>query len=113
LAPQAKTISEGLQKMLSQAKTQGDMNAAFQISNGLKAFFECSSLVNSFLLTSEASKAVAARAALAVTVSQIQRMQKDQVEMEKLDATLKDDAKTALLAKLQTTAVTFRDGLEQ
>jgi methyl-accepting chemotaxis protein len=52
LAPQSKLISEGLQKMLAQAQTQGDMNAAFQISNGLKAFFECSSLVNGFLLRS-------------------------------------------------------------
>ncbi len=113
LTPQGKIIADGLQNMLAQAKTQGDMNAAFQISNGLKAFFECSSLVNAFLLTSDAPKAVAARDALAVTVSQIQRMQKDQIEMEKLDATLKDEAKNALLAKLQATAVTFRDGLEQ
>ena len=113
LTPQGKVIADGLQNMLAQAKTQGDMNAAFQISNGLKAFFECSSLVNAFLLTSDASKAAAAREALAVTVSQIQRMQKDQIEMEKLDATLKDEAKNVLLAKLQSTAITFRDGLEQ
>jgi methyl-accepting chemotaxis protein len=113
LTPQGKIIADGLQNMLAQAKTQGDMNAAFQISNGLKAFFECSSLVNAFLLTSDTTKADAAREALAVTVSQIQRMQKDQIEMENLDATLKDEAKTALLAQLQTTAVTFRDGLEQ
>ncbi|MEO7597523.1 MAG: methyl-accepting chemotaxis protein [Opitutus sp.] len=113
LTPQGKIIADGLQNMLAQAKTQGDMNAAFQISNGLKAFFECSSLVNAFLLTSDAPKAVAAREALAVTVSQIQRMQKDQIEMEKLDATLKDDAKNTLLATLQATAITFRDGLEQ
>ena len=112
LTPQGKTIADGLQQMLAQAKTQGDMNAAFQISNGLKAFFECSSLVNAFLLTSDAPKAVAAREALAVTVSQIQKMQKDQVEMEKLDATLKDDAKMALLANLQQTAITYRKGLD-
>jgi methyl-accepting chemotaxis protein len=113
LTPQGKIIADGLQNMLGQAKTQGDMNAAFQISNGLKAFFECSSLVNAFLLTSDTTKADAAREALAVTVSQIQRMQKDQIEMENLDATLKDEAKTALLTQLQATAVTFRDGLEQ
>ncbi|HTO02749.1 MAG TPA: methyl-accepting chemotaxis protein [Opitutus sp.] len=113
LTPQGKIIADGLQNMLGQAKTQGDMNAAFQISNGLGAFFECSSLVNAFLLTSDIKKAEAAREALAVTVSQIQRMQKDQIEMENLDATLKDDAKNALLAQLQTTAITFRDGLEQ
>jgi methyl-accepting chemotaxis protein len=113
LTPQGNIIAEGLQQMLAQAKTQGDMNAAFQISNGLKAFFECSSLVNAFLLTSDGPKAAAAREALAVTVTQIQKMQKDQAEMEKLDATLKDDAKTALLAKLQQTAVAYRAGLEE
>lgn len=113
LIPQGKLIADGLQQMLAQAKTQGDMNAAFQISNGLKAFFECSSLVNAFLLTSDAPKAIAAREALAVTVTQIQRMQQDQVEMEKLDATLKDEAKNQLLAKLQETATTYRAGLEE
>jgi methyl-accepting chemotaxis protein len=113
LNPEGKTIADGLQQMLAQAKTQGDMNAAFQISNGLKAFFECSSLVNAFLLTSDTTKATAAREALAITVSQIQRMQQDQAEMEKLDATLKDEAKTKLLAKLQQTASAYRDGLDQ
>ena len=113
LDPDSKTIADGLQEMLAQARTQGDMNAAFQISNGLKAFFECTSLVNAFLLTSDLTKATAAREALAVTVEQIQRMQKDQLEMEKLDASLKDEAKNALLAQLQQTAVTFSGGLDQ
>jgi len=113
LTPQAKIIADGLQQMLAQAKTQGDMNAAFQISNGLKAFFECSSLTNAFLLTSDAAKAAAARDALGVTVTQIQKMQKDQAEMEKLDATMKDEAKNQLLVKLQQTAVSYRDGLDQ
>ncbi len=113
LAPQEKIISEGLQKMLSQAQTQGDTNAAFQISNGLKAFFECSSLVNGFLLTGDTKKATAATAALAVTVKQIQRMEKDQIEMEKLDATLKDDAKKALIVTLQKSALAHGQGLEQ
>ena len=110
--PQAKLIVDGLQQILAQAKTQGDMNAAFQISNGLKAFFECSSLVNSFLLTSDAPKAAAARDALAVTVTQIQKMQKDQAEMEKLDASLKDEAKTKLLVSLQESAEKYRAGLD-
>ncbi|HYP15613.1 MAG TPA: hypothetical protein VEQ65_00265, partial [Opitutus sp.] len=113
LNPEGKTIADGLQEMLAQAKTQGDMNAAFQISNGLKAFFECSSLVNSFLLTSDIAKADAARQALAVTVSQILRMQQDQAEMEKLDATLKDEAKNALLAKLEKTAAAYSSGLDE
>ena len=71
LTPQAKVIADGLQGMLKQAQTQGDMNAAFQISNGLKAFFESTSLVKDFLLTSDAKKATAAADALKVTVSQM------------------------------------------
>jgi Methyl-accepting chemotaxis protein len=113
LTPISKEIAEGLQSMLAQARTQGDMNAAFQISNGLGAFYECMSLANAFLLTSDAPKATAAREALATTVSQIQRMQQDQLEMEKLDASLKDDAKNALLARLQEIAQTYSEGLDK
>ena len=112
LVPQAKIISDGLQQILGQAKTQGDMNAAFQISNGLKAFFECSSLVNGFLLTADSKKAEAAVEALKVTVTQIQRMEKDQVEMEKLDASLKDDAKKALLTALLAATSVYNKGFE-
>jgi methyl-accepting chemotaxis protein len=113
LTPQAKIIADGLQQMLGQAKTQGDMNAAFQISNGLKAFFESTSLVNGFLLTSDPKKATAAAEALKVTVSQIQRMEKDQLELEKLDASLKDDAKKVLLGQLQKSAGLYSKGLEE
>jgi methyl-accepting chemotaxis protein len=113
LTPAGKAISDGLQNMLGQAKTQGDMNAAFQISNGLRAFYECSSLMNAFLLTSDAPKAVAAREALDITVTQIHRMQQDQAEMEKLDASLKDEAKTKLLGQLQETAQLYRDGIDK
>lgn len=112
LTPQAKVLQEGLQQMLVQARTQGDMNAAFQISNGLKAFFESSSLVNGFLLTSDLKKASEAKEALAVAVGQIERMQKDQLEMEKLDSSLKDDAKNALLTSLLTAAGTYGKGLD-
>ncbi|ACB73674.1 methyl-accepting chemotaxis protein [Opitutus terrae] len=113
LTPQAQVLADGLQQMLAQAKTQGDMNAAFQISNGLKAFFECTSLVNGFLLTSDGTKATAAHAALEITSAQIQKMQKDQQEMEQLDETLKDAAKTELLGKLLQTTTTYKNGLDQ
>jgi methyl-accepting chemotaxis protein len=112
LMPQAKIIADGLQQMLGQARTQGDMNAAFQISNGLKAFFESTSLVNGYLLTSDPKKATGAAEALKVTVTQIQRMEKDQLEMEKLDASLKDDAKKALLGSLFQAASVYSKGLE-
>jgi methyl-accepting chemotaxis protein len=113
LTPQSKLIADGLQQMLGQARTQGDMNAAFQISNGLKAFFESMSLVNGFLLTSDPKKAAAAADALKVTVEQIGRMEKEQLELEKLDASLKDDAKKALLLSLQQAAVLYGKGLEE
>lgn len=113
LTPQAKIIADGLQAMLLQAQTQGDMNSAFQISNGLKAFFEGTSLVNAFLLTSESSKAVAASAALAVTITQIQRMEKDQLELETLDESLKDGDRKKLLASLQAAAAIYNNGIEQ
>ncbi len=112
IVPQQKIVAEGLAQMLGQAKTQGDMNAAFQISNGLKAFFECTSLANSFLLTSDMTKAAEANEALKSAVTQIQRMEKDQLEMEKLDATLKDDAKKALLASLLQAAATYGKGID-
>jgi methyl-accepting chemotaxis protein len=113
LNTQSKIIADGLQTMLAQAKTQGDMNAAFNISSGLKAFFEGTSLVNGFLLTADPVKAEAARKALGVTAAQIQKMEKDQLEMEKLDATLKDEAKTKLIASLQTATAAYVQGIAQ
>jgi methyl-accepting chemotaxis protein len=113
LNPQARILADGLQEMLAQARKQGDLNAAFQISNGLKAFFESSSLVNSFLLTGDPSKAKGAHEAIQTTVGQVQRMQRDQVEMEKLDASLKDAAKNALLDKLLVAAASYTDGLDR
>ncbi len=113
LNPQSKILADGLQTMLAQAKTQGDMNAAFNISSGLKAFFEGTSLVNGFLLTADPLKAEAARKALGVTASQIQKMEKDQLEMEKLDATMKDEAKTKLIASLQAATGAYVKGIDQ
>jgi methyl-accepting chemotaxis protein len=113
LNPQSKIIADGLQSVLAQAKTQGDMNTAFNISTGLKAFFEGTSLVNSFLLTADQAKADGARKALGVTAAQIERMGKDQLEMEKLDATLKDEAKTKLIGELRAAAAAYLAGIGQ
>jgi len=112
LAPASESISGDLQKMLSTARDQGDMNSAFKISSALKAFFECTSHMSSFLLTSKADEAVAARAALAATKEQIVRLEKDQQDMEKMDATLKDPAKTALIDTLKAATAAYGDGLE-
>ena len=112
LSPASESISGDLQKMLSTARDQGDMNSAFKISSALKAFFECTSHMSSFLLTSRADEAVAARTALAATKDQIVRLEKDQQDMEKMDATLKDPGKTALIDSLKTATVAYADGLE-
>lgn len=113
LAPQAKAITEGLQQLLNQAKNVGDMNAAFQVSSALQSFFECTSLVNSFLLSSDPDKAVKAGQALSITLGQVEKIEKDQADMEKLDASLKDDAKKAALATIHQAADAYRSGLDK
>ena len=112
LAPRAKVVSDGLQKMLADAQSTGDVNAAFPASNALKELFQCESLVNGFLLTSDAAKATAAVTALKATLAQIARMEKDQLEMEKLDPAMKDDAKKALLVTLAQAAGAYGKGLD-
>jgi methyl-accepting chemotaxis protein len=113
LEPASTEIANDLQKMLTSARDQGDMNSAFKLSNALKAFFECTSHVNSFLLTSRSDAADAARAALGVTLTQINRLEKDQIEMEKMDASLKDSAKEDLIRSLKTAAASYAQGLDR
>jgi methyl-accepting chemotaxis protein len=112
LGPTADAITTDLQKMLATAKSQGDMNSAFKISNTLESFFECTSHVSAFLLASSADQSTAARDALNATVDQIKRLKKDQQDMEKMDASLKDTAKTALILDLEEAATSYREGLE-
>ena len=111
LAPASLAITAGLQKMLTAARDQGDMNSAFQISNALKAFYECTSHVSAYLLGSKAEQAQAAQAAIATTQSQILRLEKDQADLEKLDASLKDATKSGAIQTLKTAAATYAEGL--
>ncbi|HEY3756985.1 MAG TPA: methyl-accepting chemotaxis protein [Opitutaceae bacterium] len=113
LSPDSDTISATLSKMLVAAKTQGDMNSAFQLSNGLKAFFECTSHVGSFLLNSKSSEVESARQALNTTLTQIKKIEKDQADLEKMDASLKDATKTAAIQALKAAASDYADGLEK
>jgi len=113
LTPAAADVTASLQKLLTAARDQGDMNAAFTISSALKAFFECNSDMSSFMLTSRTEQAVAARAALDVTISQIKRIDKDQADLAKVDASLKDPAKEALLRSLQASAAAYAAGLDR
>ena len=113
LNPNGEAIAKGLDKILSDARGNGDMNGAFQVSSALKGYFECSSLANSYLLTSQAEYATAAKERIKAVVAAIERLQKDQAELVKLDETLKDAAKDALLVKLRTAATDYTTSLEQ
>jgi methyl-accepting chemotaxis protein len=112
LTPASNEIAGDLQKMLSSARDQGDMNAAFKLSSALKAFFECTSDESSFLLTSDSQRAAAARDALGAALDQVKRLQRDQADLEKSDASLKDPAKEALIQALESAVAAYSGGLE-
>lgn len=113
LAPRGDEITRGLQQVLTDARGNGDMNAAFKVSNALKAYFECSSLANSFLLTARADFAEGAKKSIGAVADAIGRMQKDQEELEKLDASLKDEDKDALLRTLTVAAAGYAKALDE
>ncbi len=113
LNPNGEIIAKGLEKILTDARGNGDMNGAFQVSSALKGYFECSSLANSYLLTSKAEYATAAKEQIKTVASAIARLQKDQIELVKLDETLKDEAKDSLLVKLQAAATSYTTSLDQ
>ena len=112
LTPLGDVIAKGMQKVLTDAKNNGDMNGAFKVSNALKAYFECSSLVNSFLLTSRQEFADAARAGIKSGGSSIEKLEKDQDELVKMDASLKDEEKDKLLKALRSAADDYTQALE-
>jgi methyl-accepting chemotaxis protein len=112
LTPASEAISTGLQKLLAASRDQGDMNSAFKISTALKAFYECTSHVSAFLLSSKTAEADSARTALAAVVDQIKRLEKDQMDMEKMDASLKDANKDALIQNLKAAAGAYGEGVE-
>ena len=112
LTPQGLAITTGLQKFLTDARNNGDMNGAFGISSGQKAYFECSSLVNSFLLTSRDDYATAAREGIKAVISALKKLQKDQAELVAMDATLKDEAKDKLLVESCNAAGAYDQALQ-
>ena len=111
LTPTGATIATGLQKVLGDAKNNGDMNGAFKVSTALKAYFECSSLANSFLLTSRAEYAKSAKESIAAVSASVEKLQKDQEELVKMDASLKDEEKDKLLASLRVSADSYAAAL--
>jgi len=113
LTPDGATIATGLEKILSDARQNGDMNGAFQVSSALKGYFESSSLANSYLLTSKAEFAEGAKTKIKTVTAAIQGLQKDQAELVKLDETLKDEAKDALLVKLNNAARSYATSLDE
>jgi methyl-accepting chemotaxis protein len=112
LTPQGEAIARTLQKILSDAKGNGDMNGAFKVANALKAFFECSSLANSFLLTSREDYATSAQESIKGVGLAAEKLEKDQEELVKMDATLKDEEKDKLLKVLRTAADSYATALK-
>ncbi len=113
LTPEGQEIAKGLETILTGARNNGDMNGAFQVSSALKNYFESSSLANSYLLTSKPEFADAAKQRIQAVAEAVQQLQKDQAELVKLDETLKDEAKDALLVKTASAAAAYAGGLEQ
>ena len=65
------------------------------------------------MLTSRADQAAAARTALNVASDQVKQLEKDQADMEKMDASLKDAAKDALIVSLKGIQIAgYSDGLD-
>lgn len=112
LNPQGEAIVQGLQKVLTDARGNGDMNGAFKVSNALKAYFESSSLANSFLLTSRNDYAEGAKKSVRAVAEAISRLQQDQAELVKLDASLKDEDKDALLVTLGKATAAYAQALD-
>ncbi len=112
LTPLGDSIAKGLQKVLTDAKNNGDMNGAFKISNALKAYFECSSLANSFLLTSREDFADSARASIKIVGTSIEKLEKDQEDLVKMDASLKDEEKDKLLKGLRASVEDYLQALQ-
>ena len=113
LTPEGEAIAKGLENILAGARNNGDMNGAFQVSSALKSYFESSSLANSYLLTSKAEYADAAKEHIKAVSEAIKRLQDDQAELVKLDESLKDAAKDALLVKIAAATTNYSVGLEQ
>ena len=113
LIPKGKAMKESLQTLMTEAKGQGDMNSAFRVANALRAFFECGTQVATFLKTSRKEDAQVARDSLQFVNKQIELIEKDQAELEKMDATLKDEAKTARLISLREAAIAYGAAIDR
>ncbi len=113
LTPKGLEIKDSLQTLMTEARGQGDMNSAFRVANALRAFFECGTQVSTFLKTSRKEDAQAARDSLQFVTKQVELIEKDQAEMEKLDATLKDEKKTARLVSLRNATVAYGGGIDR
>jgi methyl-accepting chemotaxis protein len=113
LAPKGAEIAAGLQKILNDTRTSGDMNGAFKVSSALKSYFEASSLANSYQLTQKREFADAARTGIKSVAAEIVKLQKDYEELATLDASLKDKAKADLYAKLSEATAAYAGALDQ
>jgi len=105
--PRGDELARGLQKILTDARGNGDMNGAFKVSSASRAYFESNSHANSFLLKAKTENAEGAKKSIAVMSTSIATLQKDQEALVKLDASLKDPEKDELLATLAKAAQAY------
>ena len=113
LAPRGAELAAGLQKILNDARTSGDMNGAFKVSSALKSYFETSSLANSYQLTSRRDFADSARNGIKSVAAEIVKLQKDYEELAALDTSLKDSAKAEHYTRLSAAASAYAAALDQ
>jgi methyl-accepting chemotaxis protein len=107
-----KQIDVGFQSILSKARSNGDLNVSFRVSNALKAYFECSSLINSFLLTSRAEQATGARDSIKIVNDTLAKLQKDYAETVKMDESMKDPAQETAMREVEAATANYVKTLE-
>ena len=106
-------ITDGLQKVLADARSNGDMNGAFKVSTAQKAYFESSSYANSFRLSSKVDDATAAQTSIGIVADSIAKLQRDQEELVKIDASMKDEAKDTLLKNLAASTAAYAAAINE
>lgn len=113
LEPRGAAILNSLQQLLEQARKTGDMGSSFQVSTAMEDVYSATSDVNAFLLKGNQADATHAGQALDSVVAQVRKLQKEQEDMVKLDASLKNATKTALLAKVLAAAQGYREAIDK
>jgi beta-lactamase regulating signal transducer with metallopeptidase domain/flagellar basal body-associated protein FliL len=113
LAEKMKAVTDDLQQFLQGAKKQGDLAGAFQINAALQGLSDSARSTTGFLLDGDARKAAEARTALQAGLRSLQQLQRNQLELEKLDAALINEPRKALITAALTGAASYQQSVEQ